>query len=205
MTKESSVKRAYEKIKRCIKQIFDAAFPFIDNYLKNKKLSKKYPQSILDGIENSDAIGIDTLKGQYADTMHTKDKLEDKAKISIIGITIAITLITGASGILMVLYEKYPCSIFSWIGFFLYIGAEIYLISGGILAIKVLFDENKISIIELSSYAAGESTLRDDYDKCISNNRIQNLIRNNSIYTSYECIRNALICIFIVFFITAIP
>ncbi len=188
---------------------FDIAFPFIDNYKTNKKLrqnlSSKNPQSLLSGIENADAIRIDTLKGLYTDTIHIKDKLEDKAKTNLIGITIAITLIMGASGILTAIYEKYPYPGMSWIAFILFILAVIYLIIAGILAIKVLVDENTINVIDLKSFASDEAILREDYGMCISQNRTQNLIRNNSIYTSYECIRNALICLFALFFLSAIP
>ena len=31
------------------------------------------------------------------------------------------------------------------------------------------------------------------------------MIRNNNIYSSYECIRNALICLFAIFLLTSIP
>ncbi len=197
------------KVFAAMSKAFALAFPFIDNYKANKilrqKLSREPPHSILDGIDNTSEIGIDTLKGQYADTMHTKDKLEDKAKTNLVGITIAVTLIMGASGILAAIYEKYSHPIFSWIAFLLLIVAAIYMILAGVLATKVLIDENTIHVVSLKSFAAGEAALREDYGKCISQNHKQNLIRNNSVYTSYECIRNALICLFAVLVLSAIP
>ena len=43
------------------------------------------------------------LKEQYDETFNTKEKIEDKAKTNIIGISISITLIMGASGVLSIL------------------------------------------------------------------------------------------------------
>lgn len=197
------------KVFAAMSKAFVIAFPIIanknDNDKLREKLSLKYPQSILDDIYNSDSISIDTLKGIYDDTMHTKDRLEDKAKINIVGITIAITLIMGASNILTAIYEKYPYPLFSGIVSILFVFAVAYLFIAGILAIKVFVDENRIYVINLSSFATGETALREDYGECISQNQKQNLIRNNNIYTSYECIRNALICLFVVLVLSVIP
>lgn len=197
------------KVLDAMSKCFALVLPFRDNYEANKILRKKIscecPQSILDDVDNPNAISIDTLKGQYADAMRAKDKLEDKAKTNLIGITIAITLIMGASGILATVYEKYTHPIISGIAFMLLIFATAYMISAGVLAIKVLIDENKVYGINLNCFSAGEGALREDYGKCISQNHNQNLIRNNYIYTSYVCIRNALICLFAVLILSAIP
>jgi len=186
-------------------KVFDSIFPFIANRNDNQKISRKDPGNILDAIDNPDAISIDILKGLYSDAIHQKDKLEDKAKINVAGITIAISLILGASNFLKVISEKYNCSIFSWIVFILFVVAVLYLLIAGILAIKVLIHENVVFVVDLKSFAADIAVLRQDYGKRISQNRNQNLIRNNSIYTSYECIRNALICLFILLVFSAIP
>ena len=197
------------KVLDAMSKCFAFALPLIENCKANKKLRQKlfskHPQSILDDVDNPNAISIDTLKGQYADAMHAKDKLEDKAKTNLIGITIAISLIMGASGILATVYENYTHPIISGIVFILLIFATAYMILAGILAIKVLVDENTIYAVNLNSFAAGEAALREDYGKCISQNHNQNLIRNNSIYTSYLCIRNGLICLFVVLILSAIP
>lgn len=57
----------------------------------------------------------------------------------------------------------------------------------------------------LDSFASSETTLRSDYDKYTVLNRTQNLIRNNSVYSSYECIRNALVCLFVILLLATIP
>jgi hypothetical protein len=186
-------------------KVFDSIFPFIANRTDTQKINRKDPGNILDAIDNPDAISINTLKGLYSDEMHRKDKLEDKAKINLVGITIAISLILGASNFLTVISGKYHCSIFSWIVFILFIVAVLYLLIAGILAFEMLMNGNIIHTIDLRSFAADDAVLRQDYGKCISQNREKNCIRNNYVFTSYECIRNSLVCLFILLVFLVIP
>lgn len=192
-----------------MRKIIDIIFPMYANYRNNRVLRKKFssanPHSLLGCIKNADVIHIDVLKKQYEDTFYIKDKLEDKAKINIIGITIAITLIMSASGVLNTISEKLPTPLVQWPAFVLLTAAVLYLLTAGIIAVKVLFDENIVYTVPLDSFASSETTLRSDYDKYTVLNRTQNLIRNNSVYSSYECIRNALVCLFIILLLATIP
>lgn len=190
-------------------KIIDIVFPIYANYRDNRILRKKSSSANLDSllscIENADAIHIDVLKKQYDDTFYLKDKLEDKAKINIIGITIAVTLIMSASGVLNTISEKFPTPLVQWSAFVLLTAAVLYLLTAGIIAVKVLFDENIVYTVPLDSFASNETTLRSNYDKYTVLNRTQNLIRNNSVYSSYECIRNALVCLFVILLLATIP
>lgn len=194
-------------------KIIDAIFPMYANHRANKLLRNKYSnagednesESLLCRIENAYAINTDVLKKLYDDTFHIKDKLEDKAKTNVIGITIAITLIMGGSGVLDTIYKKFPISFLQWLSFGLLAVAVIYLLLGGIIVVKVLFDENIVYTVALNSFASNEETLRSDYYNCIVKNQAQNLIRNNSVYSSYECIRNALVCLFVILLLATIP
>ena len=197
-------------------KIFDAIFPMVANYKVNKIVREKLhpkneageyvePEGVLSYIENSDKLNLETIKEQYNETFRVKDKLEDKAKTNIIGVTISITLIMGASGVLSVLNEKYPFPALSWILFLLIVISVAYMLTAGVLVIRLLTNENEVYIVKLSSLASDEATLRDDYDKRISQNQNKNTIRNNYIFTSYECIRNSLICLFIILILATIP
>lgn len=193
-------------------KIIDAIFPMYANHRDNKVLRRKLnaqegnePESLLCHIENAEAINTDVLKQQYDDTFRMKDKLEDKAKINVIGITIAITLIMGASGVLNTISEKFPMPVLQWLAFVLLAVAVSYLLIAGIIVVKVLIDENIFYTVSMNSFASNEATLRSDYDKRIIQNRTQNLIRNNSVYSSYECIRNALVCLFVILVLSTIP
>lgn len=196
-------------------KVIDLVFPMISNCQVNAKLRKKIhpkdengqdiePESIL-SIENSDLINLDILKGWYDETFKAKEKIEDKAKTNIIGISISITLIMGASGILSVLNNKYLSPAVSWVAFVLIVVSIIYMLTAGILIIRLLTDENEIYMVTLSELALGGEILRDQYGKRISQNQNKNVIRNNYLFTSYECIRNSLVCLFVILILTTIP
>jgi hypothetical protein len=196
-------------------KIIDVFFPMIANHRINKSLRRKLDsqnkagkyiehEGVLTGVENSDKLSLETLKEQYSDTFRTKNKLEDKAKTSIIAVAISITLIMGASGVFSVFNEKYSFPV-SWILFVLFVFSVLYMLIAGLLVLHLLSAENKIYVVELNSLASGGTNLRDDYAKCISQNQIMNTIRNNHLFTSYKCIQNALIGLFIILFFVAIP
>lgn len=197
-------------------KVIDLVFPMISNCQANANLRKKIhpkdengqniePESILTYIEYSDLINLDILKGRYDETFKAKEKIEDKAKTNIIGISISITLIMGASGILSVLNNKYLSPAVSWVAFVLIVVSIIYMLTAGILIIRLLTNENEIYMVTLSELASGGEILRDQYGKRISQNQNKNVIRNNYLFTSYECIRNSLVCLFVILILTTIP
>lgn len=193
------------KIKSILKNSFNFIFPFVDNYKKNKKL-KQDKSNNFSYIENSDNIGKDNFEKTYNESLSDKSKLEDKAKTNVIGITITITLILSVSDILDKISVKYDSEIIAWISFFFVLFSIIYMVIAGILAIKVLVNENVAYRINLNSLSeSNERSLIDNYKACISKNRKQNLVRNNIIYTSYECIRNSIICLLILFIMLSLP
>ena len=196
-------------------KILDTIFPMVANYLTNREIRKKLcpkdatwenleQDSIFTNIDSS-KFALETIKEQYDDTLKVKEKLEDKAKTNIIGVTISITLIMGASGVLSVLREKYPFLTLSWILFALFIISVAYMLIAGLLVIRLLTNENEVYRVKLCSLISDDKKLRDDYGRCILQNQNKNVIRNNYIFTSYECIRNALVCLFIILILIAIP
>lgn len=190
-------------------KILSALFPFYENKKINNKLKKKLSNneytSVLENVDNIESVNVEILKEKYEEAISIKEKLEDKAKLNIVGITIAITLIMGASGLLNSIYKKHNNIIIEWGTFILFSFCVIYMLIAGIMAIKVLIDENEIYMVQLKNIVGTIENLKQDYDECISKNQIKNLIRNNSIYTSYECIRNALVCLFILLIFATIP
>lgn len=182
-------------------------FPMIESRNANNRLRVKLTDGtgILAYMEDADQVTTDHLKEQYDDTIHMKDKLEDKAKTNVMGVTIAVTLILGASNMMDAILKKYPFVAFGWLAFSLLMGSIVYLIVAGILSIKVLVAENVLYTADFSNIVRGGEQLKLDYDKKIGQNRTQNIIRNNCIYASYGCIRNALICLFIVLLASTIP
>lgn len=202
---------------KIISLIIDLLFPMAANWEDNKKLRAKIKaqnddcssnpvESILSTVKKPDDLATNVFENLYNDTLKAKDKIEEKAKTNIIGVSISITLIMGASGMLSALNEKFQISWFAWVAFILMLAAVIYMLFAGILVIRLLTNENEVYTLDLNSFLPGSNSLmRKEYDRCIILNRYKNIIRNNYLFTSYECIRNSLICLFAILVMTTIP
>ena len=62
-----------------------------------------------------------------------------------------------------------------------------------------------MSTVNLSNLATNDVDTKEKYDDCTNRNISQNIIRNNIVYSSYICIRNALICVLVLFVLVSIP
>lgn len=74
----------------------------------------------------------------------------------------------------------------------IFILAVSFMIIAGILSIKVFTEQIKL-------YTVNETKreLYFEYKRAIILNRLSNVIKNNYIFTSYECLRNSLILVII--------
>lgn len=189
--------------------ILEQILPSLYARKANKELKNKINgtdgQSNIAYMDYSDKISLDVFKQKYAETFDVKNKFEDKAKTNVIGITIAITVIMGASGLTLSISNKFTSDVLQWVSFTVLLLAIIYLLLSGIRAIKVLFQENVMSTIELSDISSDDKEMKEKYDACINQNINRNIIRNNIVFSSYICIRNALICMVVLFCLVAIP
>lgn len=192
--------------------VLTALFPVLGNLKANNKLRKRLKNYVEPGEErlqtplsmssNPDAITVESLKEQYADALKTKDKFEDKAKATIICVTISVSLIMGASGLLSSVASRFDFPLVKWLSYVLFLYAVLSMISAAIMDIKVLVNENTIFPFPAD---CPEEEIRETYDIYIGKNVTQNIIRNNYVFTAYECIRNALICLFAIMAIAVIP
>lgn len=199
------------------KQILSEIIPTIDNCRTNNCLKKKLNDIevndcikkeyclLSDSYIEKDQIDVDAIKKIYDLEISRKSNLEDKAKTNVIGITISITLIMGAYGLCNNVYSKIQEPQFNLFVFFLFAAAALYMISAGISSIRTIVDENIVYMPKNEGIGLSKEEFRDELDMCIGKNRIQNLIRNNNIYTSYQYIKNALICLFVVLLISIFP
>jgi DNA/RNA-binding domain of Phe-tRNA-synthetase-like protein len=93
-------------------KLIEIIFPLYANYIANGKVRKRIDNLIKrqnspdeDTTESVvDEVDIEVYREMYHDTFKIKDKLEDKAKTNVVGVTIAITLIMGASGVINTIY-----------------------------------------------------------------------------------------------------
>lgn len=194
---------------KVIHSIIEELFPSISARKANKQLKEKInseeSQSKVASMDNIEAIPIKNFRLKYGETFEVKNKFEDKAKTNVIGITIAITVIMGSSSLIGSLISKYQCVALHWISFFILLAAIIYLLVSGIDAIKVLFNENAMSTVDLSDLSADDISAKEKYDNCTNRNINRNTIRNNIVYSSYICVRNALICMIVLFVLVSVP
>lgn len=186
--------------------LLDFFAPTIANWRDCNKIKTKI-ESGLGCNPPSNEFGIDEwtlddLKELYETETTRKSKFEDKAKTNVIGITISVTLIMGACTLMQNVKDNYSDGIIYWIAFTIYVLSVIYMLEAGLHAIRVITSENVVHIPNLKKT---EKEKKIEYDKAIAMNRARDLIRNNYVFTSYECIRNALFCLFIVMVIAVFP
>jgi len=177
------------KIWNYIKSRFFVILPFIQSHYANKRIEKSLKITETKEIEES----LDSLREEYNRSFIGKDKLEDKAKTNIVAITISITLIMGASDIVSGLIINPLWFWMPYVAVLLSVGAVIYMIVAGTSAFKLLMDKNVVY------YVSSKSENKQEYFESKEGNNKYNLIRNNLLYTSFRCIENALLCLFIIF------
>lgn len=187
-------------------RIVETIIPSVAIIQSNRKVNQKIKnEDSLDcpsRVADLASISIDDLQQIYDADKSIKDKLEDKAKTNIIGVTISVTMIMGSYSLIQNVVSKHGYNFLFWTAFVLFILSVIYMLAAGIGSIHVLTAENIIHIPEIG---LADEDKKKDYDKKIGLNRAQNTIRNNYVFTSYECIRNSLVCLFAVMVIAIIP
>lgn len=193
--------------------IFYALFPVVGNSKTNKKLRDKLKKcdekdsdlSIVTPLsisQNPDTITETILMREYEKALLVKEKFEDKAKATIACVTISISLILGASNLLNALTSRFGIRFIQWACYILFLYAVLSMIVAGIMNIKVLVAENIVYTVPLDT---SEENKRSAYNIYTGKNWAQNLIRNNYVFTAYECIRNALIGLFLIMAIAVMP
>ena len=190
--------------------ILYAVFPSYGNKKANEILRKKLSsqdnsvalETPLGNAKNPEAITEEQLKEQYDSSLKQKDKFEDKAKATILCVTVSVSLMLGASGLLNSISSRLAIPIIHWVSYGLFLYAVYSMITAAVMDIKVLSSENTIYLIPADT---ADEDKRTAYNQYVGMNWAQNSIRNNYVYSAYECIRNALICLFIIMAVAILP
>lgn len=143
----------------------------------------------------------DALRAEYEDALRGKDKLEDKAKITVMGVTVSVSLILGGNGLVSTILSKIGGLPFKLVIYSLVVASVIYMIRAGLLSLHMLMDEN--TVYQYDSTGNAESINRNR--TAVASNRTMNVIRNNCIYASFACVRNSLYLLFVLFLVALIP
>lgn len=190
-------------------RIIEALFPMFCNRKTNRILKERIKnynsQNVGDISEDIKNLSKDEYKSIFAEIINTKNTFEDKAKTNIIGVTITISLITGSIGLFDRINKCFLGVWMQWLTFAMYVVAVAYMLIAGIQAIRILCDYNIVFSEPRLGDNISPEEVKEKYIEAISKNRLQNLIRNNGIFTSYECIRNALFCLMVVLVIAVFP
>lgn len=189
-------------------------FPHIPKNRANKSIRKKLEGigellpyddnlSIIKDFKSPEKIGADLLKGMLEDNKHRMERLEDKAKVQIAGITIAISIMFGVAGNIKDIAHNSTC--FKWVAFTVLIASVVYMFSAGLEAINMLTNKNVFYYLPYNISERTEEEMRQSYNAVIAKNQLQNTIRNNEISTSYALMRNAILLLIVVFIAWIIP
>lgn len=205
-----------------MEKIFNIVFPFWENYKYNKTIKNKLIElgddldksllKLLGDHENKyeilDFDNEEVIINEYNKTLEIKNTLENKAKTNLVVFSVVISLILGLSVILKEIYMEYSnLKTIKNIVFILSIVSVLYLVLATIILVHMLNHENIIYGPNLLSLKLekDDNKLLEQYLHYTYYNRQYNLIRNNNVYTSYECIRNSIVGLVIIFIISVIP
>lgn len=188
----------------------DLIFPFSELYKSTKSINKK-----IDSLNNSnseqpysyeyaskngklkDQVLLDTLK----ETIESKKILEDKAKSSLIAITLSSTIIFNIVKFMQDTNNSIPVLIIlAIISFF----SLIYMIIAGVLSLYSIGEINKVSIMFPEDYLLGIKEKKAQIADNIEYNYLNNLKRNNFMTVSYKCMITSISFLIVIFIVSTV-
>lgn len=181
-------------------------FPIILTYRSKKEVVRK-----IDSLEETGAAEIDfqphpsfaymqdmgdknVLKSKYGDALEHKKQLEDKAKALVALTTISATMMLGlgstAASIFGEIAQLPARSILAAVMIF----SAFYMVAAAISSISIFASLNKAYLVDnFDDSARGEIKL------AIMQNEYQNILRNNYLSLSFDCLKRSLGSLFFVF------
>lgn len=201
-------------VRRFGKRFVNFLFPIYEAFNANKKLNAD-----IEELKTLDRLKLERMNSYYMNqyeklsednllkflnqTFEKKKSLEDKAKVNVFGITIAVTLITGLYKVL--LDGKTVSLLFNLSISLLALYSIGQMILAGLSSLKVLGDV--ISQYELFP----DDMLLSEEERChtialdTEINVKLNTVRNNFISSSYSSMKKSLVGLFVLFFLITIP
>lgn len=153
---------------------------------------------LVNNLNIEDKVLLDTLN----DTVEKKKTLEDKAKSTLIAITISTTLIAN---ILKFIQDINGNSVFVMI-LLLTIGflSLLYMVVAGLLSLYCISEVNSVAVMYPEDYLLPEEEKKTQIADNIEYNFLNNLKRNNLMATSYKCIIVSLLFLIVFFVISSV-
>ncbi len=180
-------------MKNFLKRLFDILFPILRFISANRKINKRIAAIDNKQYENNFLYIGDYQKYSYEEilpfyqkTIEIKKTLEDKAKISAVGITISTSIIVGLSGLLLNLnIDVKQLNAINILLIILCVIVIVHINISGILALFVIGNKNKIYQL----FPEDSKLSKKKQANCLSifteQNTNLNIIRQNYVYSSF--------------------
>lgn len=180
--------------------------PIILTFLSKRRIIEK-----IDSLEETEGAEIDfqshpsfaylrdidddnVLENKYGDALEHKKQLEDKAKSLVALTTISATMMLGlgstASSMFGGIVQLPARVILAAVMIF----SAFYMVAAAISSISVFASLNKAYLVDDPGRSTG-----DDIRLAIMQNGYQNILRNNYLSLSFDCLKRSLGSLFVVF------
>lgn len=184
----------------------DVLFPIISTFLSKRRIIEK-----IDSLEETEGAEIDfqshpsfvylrnidddnVLENKYGDALEHKKQLEDKAKSLVALTTISATMMLGLGSTVSSMFGgivQLPArAILAAVMIF----SAFYMVAAAISSISVFASLNKAYLVDDPGRSTG-----DDIGLAIMQNGYQNILRNNYLSLSFDCLKRSLGSLFVVF------
>lgn len=184
----------------------DVLFPIISTFLSKRRIIEK-----ISSLEETEGAEIDfqshpsfvylrnidddnVLENKYGDALEHKKQLEDKAKSLVALTTISATMMLGlgstASSMFGGIVQLPARAILAAVMIF----SAFYMVAAAISSISVFASLNKAYLVDDPGRSTG-----DDIRLAIMQNGYQNILRNNYLSLSFDCLKRSLGSLFVVF------
>ncbi len=200
------------KLYRILASIIFFLFPYFRLRAANNKIEQRIKQ-IDDGVFEDNlsyvaGYGDYTLKDIlpfYEKTLETKKSLEDKAKISVVSITILTTLVVGlTANLVKARLDFHSLSLFCSTLLTLCVLIIIYVDFSCILAINLLGNKNKVYQLFPPNTKLSDNKKANYLTIYTEQNANLNIIRSNYLFCSFQHLVHAIICMSLLFFVILI-
>lgn len=184
----------------------DVLFPIISTFLSKRRIIEKIGS--LEGAEGAeidfqphpsfvylrDIDDNNVLENKYGDALEHKKQLEDKAKSLVALTTISATMMLGlgstASSMFGGIVQLPARVILAAVMIF----SAFYMVAAAIGSISVFASLNKAYLVDDPGRSTG-----DGIRLAIMQNGYQNILRNNYLSLSFDCLKRSLGSLFVVF------
>lgn len=195
----SFIKSAWNKVFMSLCFLFPILSCKHANNILYKKIKSIENQEIqFEYMVGWDALTIEEVQEFFNNSVEQKKALETKAQISIVGLTIAVSLMIGIGGSLLGNEDLSFSPLQSWVVAFGIISL-IYFTMSGCMSLDVLGGKNKVYQLFPKQLRLPE---KEKIEKIAFNTELNvylNIIRNNYVYSAYRSILYAIVSLGIMF------